>query len=75
MVKTLTRHGNSYALVIEKAIMELLNLSPETPLEITTDGKALIIRPAPTGGQTERFQAALAKVNEEHGEALRRLAQ
>ena len=36
MVKNLTKHGNSYALIIEKPIMELLNIEPETPLEITT---------------------------------------
>ncbi|MDR0378915.1 MAG: AbrB/MazE/SpoVT family DNA-binding domain-containing protein [Candidatus Accumulibacter sp.] len=33
MIKTLTRHGNSYALVIDKPILELLNIAPETPLE------------------------------------------
>ena len=33
MVKNLTKHGNSYALIIEKPIMELLNIEPETPLK------------------------------------------
>ena len=46
MIKTLTRHGNSYALVIDKPILELLHISPQTPLEITTDGSSLIISPA-----------------------------
>ena len=46
MVKKLTRHGNSLALVIDKPILELLNIFPETPLEITTDGRRLIIAPS-----------------------------
>ena len=45
MRKTLSRHGNSYALVLERSLMELLNITPETPLEVTTDGKSLTITP------------------------------
>ena len=32
MVKTLTKHGNSYALVIDRAILELLQMDPELSL-------------------------------------------
>jgi len=39
MVKRLTKHGNSMALVIDRPILELLNIDSETPLEISTDGK------------------------------------
>ena len=60
MVKTLTRHGNSYALIIEKPILELLGISPKMPLEITTDGKALIVRPAPSPEQTEHTEQTAA---------------
>ncbi len=45
MRKTLSRHGNSYALVLERSLMELLHITPETPLEIQTDGKSLTITP------------------------------
>ena len=54
MIKSLTRHGNSYALIIDRAILELLHLRPETPLELSTDGTALIIRPAPRSGTAHR---------------------
>ncbi len=46
MIKTLTKHGNSWALVIDKPILDLLNIAPETPLEILTDGQTLIVSPA-----------------------------
>lgn len=46
MIKTLVKHGNSYALVIDKPILELLNITPDIPLEISTsDGKTLTIAP------------------------------
>ena len=45
MRKTLSRHGNSYALVFERGLMDLLHITPDTPLEITTDGKSLTITP------------------------------
>jgi antitoxin MazE len=41
MIKKLARHGNSLALVIEKEILEILNIDAETPLEISTDGASL----------------------------------
>ena len=34
----MVQHRNSSALIIDKPIMELLNIDPETPLEIATDG-------------------------------------
>jgi antitoxin component of MazEF toxin-antitoxin module len=45
MIKRLSRHGNSLALVLDKGILELLKIAPETPLEITTDGERLIVQP------------------------------
>jgi antitoxin component of MazEF toxin-antitoxin module len=45
MVKSLKQIGNSYGVIIAKPILELLNITPETPLEISTDGRSLNIRP------------------------------
>ncbi|MCK6438685.1 MAG: hypothetical protein L6Q71_00605 [Planctomycetes bacterium] len=46
MVKTLKKHGNSLALVLDKAILELLNIERDTPLKVTTDGERLVIERA-----------------------------
>ena len=75
MVKTLTKHGNSYALVIDKAILELLNITPETPLEMTTDGQALVVSPVRDPKRRARFEKALQAANQKYGRALRRLAE
>ena len=45
MIKTLTKHGNSYAMVIDKPILELLHTTPETPFEIISDGRSLVLTP------------------------------
>jgi antitoxin component of MazEF toxin-antitoxin module len=75
MIKKLTRHGNSWALVIDKPVLELLKIDPETPLEIRTDGATLIVSPAPQPGRKKKFDAALKKVNRRYGRVLKRLAQ
>lgn len=74
MVKTLTKHGNSYALVIDKPILELLNITPESLLEVTTDGRSLVIRPAAGTPRSTQVGRSLARVNAKHGKALKRLA-
>lgn len=45
MIKKLTKHGNSYAIIIDKPILDLLNLAPTATVEITTDGSSITITP------------------------------
>ena len=74
-VSTLTAHGNSAALIIDKPILELLGIDMSTPLKIVTDGRNLIISPMLDARRDELFRAALAKVNTEHESTLRKLAE
>ena len=74
MVKTLTKHGNSFALVIEKPIMDLLHIQPDTQLEISTDGKSLLIRPVNTARQ-QKFHAVLDKTCQQYHDAFKKLAE
>lgn len=50
MIKTLVKHGNNWALVIDRTILDLLKISPDAPLEITTDGRSAIVAPAKASG-------------------------
>ncbi len=75
VVKKLVSHGNSAALIIDKPILELLNLDMDTPLEITTDGRSLIISPVGTAERQKKFSSVLEKVNEAHGKTLKKLAE
>ena len=74
MVKYLTQHGNSAALVIDKPIMELLNIQMGTPLEVSTDGKSLVISPVSDIAREKRFRGALAKVSAKHAKTFSKLA-
>ena len=74
MTKTLTKHGNSYALVIEKPVLELLKITENTPLEITTDGQSLNISPVHDEKRRKQFESALKKTNKKFGKALKKLA-
>ena len=74
MIKRLTLHGNSLALIIEKAILELLHITKDTPLKISTDGRNLIISPNQDEKKEKKLKAALAKVNQRHSKTLRALA-
>jgi antitoxin component of MazEF toxin-antitoxin module len=75
MRKTLTKHGNSLALVIDKPILGLLDIDAETPLEITTNGDALIVQPVREEPRQARLDASLARLNEGFAPALRKLAE
>ena len=73
MLKKLTKHGNSLALVIDRPILELLKIDQETPLELTTDGKRLIVAAASTS-RRKKFETAQAWAHERYGRAFKKLA-
>ncbi len=75
MVKKLTKHGNSFALVIDRAVLDLLKISTETPLDVSTDGQVLIIAPVRDEAHQRKFKQALDGANRKYGRALKRLAE
>ncbi len=74
MIKTLTPHGNSAALILDKPLMQLLHINMNTPLEISTDGENLIISPARSKSHREKLQMALREIDKHHGRTLKKLA-
>jgi antitoxin component of MazEF toxin-antitoxin module len=75
MVKKLSKHGNSLALVIERPVLDLLGIDENTSLEISTDGESLVVAPMRDAKRRKRFEQALAASNERYGRALKRLAE
>jgi antitoxin component of MazEF toxin-antitoxin module len=75
MIKTLTKHGNSYAMVIEKPILELLHTTPDTPFEIISDGRSLVLTPVRSTEESKKFDEAVAMVHKRFGKAMQRLAE
>ncbi len=75
MVKTLTKHGNSLALVIEKPILDLLGAEADTPFDVTTDGNVLVLTPVRDAARQSAFKDALSRVNQKYDKALKKLAE
>jgi len=75
MVKNLTKHGNSYALVIDKPILDLLRITPETPFEVISDGRSLVLTPVRDPAEERKFNKALEMVHQRFGRAMKRLAE
>jgi len=73
MRKKLTAIGNSLGVVIEKPILDLLDIDRDTELEMTTDGKILILEPV-RRGRRKRVAAAAQRVMDSHDETFRKLA-
>jgi antitoxin MazE len=72
MRKKLSAVGNSFGLVIEKPILELLKIDKDTELEITTDGNRLIIEPVKS--KQKRFSESANKIMKKHEATFRKLA-
>lgn len=73
MIKQLTKIGNSLGLIIDRPILELLKIDRETQLEISTDGKGLVIRPV-EASRDERVRSSTERVAVDHAEAFEKLA-
>lgn len=73
MIKKLTAIGNSLGIIIERPILELLDIDRTTPLEVRTDGEALIIRPV-RDDHDARVKKSAKRMMDLHDEAFRKLA-
>lgn len=74
MIKKLIQHGNSSAIIIDKPIMELLNIDNGTLLELATDGKNIIISPVKDKNKLDMLNKSLEKINKKHKSTLAKLA-
>lgn len=75
MITKMIQHGNSAAIIIDKPIMELLDFDIDTLLEISTDGRNLIISPIKDIGRMEKLKSSLSKINQKYWRTLEKLAQ
>jgi antitoxin component of MazEF toxin-antitoxin module len=75
MVKTLTRTGNSLALVLDKGLLEATGIDANTRLEVSTDGDVIVISPVRSTRRTARVRRILDELDREHAGAFRRLAE
>lgn len=74
MIKKLTRLGNSSALVIDRPLMELMEIDNDTELKVTVEGRKLTIEPLDEKDRAKRFRQVVQKTGRKNAELFRRLA-
>lgn len=75
MTKRLQAVGNSSGIIIDKPILELLRITPETELDISTDGERLIVTPVRSDADRKRRLArAQQRTLKSHDRTFRKLA-
>ena len=67
--------GNSMGIIIDKPILDLLGISRDSEVEITTDGRRLIIEPAEELSDTAEVRKLAKKVLKTHSKTFRKLAE
>ncbi len=76
MIKRLRKVGNSNALLLDKAIIELIGAEENGQVQLAVSGGSLIVTPVnPRPVDQERFQACLDRIIAERRDVFRRLAQ
>jgi antitoxin component of MazEF toxin-antitoxin module len=75
MIKNLVKHGNSWAIVIDRPILDLLKIAPESPVELTTDGRSIRIAPVDSDDINAKVRTAREKVNAKYAKAFKKLAE
>ena len=73
-VKKLTRQGNSAALIVDRSLMELLDIDADTPLKLTVEGRRLIVEPLAEEERAGKFKKVMEKTGRKNAELFRRLA-
>lgn len=74
MKTTLIQYGDSKALVIDAVLLEQLSIDLDTPLDLSTDGEALIVTPQRKEANSE-LQAIMEDINSKYKHTFQRLAE
>jgi len=78
VIKTLTKHGNSFALIIDRPILELLNITPDMPMSLSTDGDVLVVTPIRNGtnseGRAAKIRIIRERIHNKYAKTFERLA-
>ena len=66
MLKKLVNSGNSFALVVDKPLMRMLGIKPDTLLRVETDGRRIVIEPTKETAPPRASRKVEATTIEEH---------
>lgn len=75
MPKRLTKTGNSFALVLDRPLLERANIDANTLLDVTTDGHVIVIAPARRRARTAKLAKIMEEADRRYGRTFKRLAE
>ncbi|HEY2584126.1 MAG TPA: hypothetical protein VGI81_00005, partial [Tepidisphaeraceae bacterium] len=67
--------GNSSALIIDRAILDLVEIDEQTPLKLGVEGRRIVIEPMSEEEIEKRFGKAADKVERRFSKMFKRLAE
>lgn len=73
-MKKLQKYGNSYAVVLDKVLLEAAGFTPDTPLTVKVIDGGVTITSANVGVGRERVAKLMDEVERDFGKALTRLS-
>ena len=73
MIKTLFRHGDSLALTIEPAWLDLMEVEPGDSFEVKIDGYSIIMTPVKKLETQENFEKSLSNLSSCYAKVLEKL--
>jgi antitoxin component of MazEF toxin-antitoxin module len=74
MLKKLTKTGNRLALVLDKHLLDQVEIDADTLLEVSTDGDVIVITPVRDRRRTGRLKRTVAEAHRQYGGVFKRLA-
>lgn len=73
--KTLTRTGNSLAMVLDKPLLERLGIDADTEFEVSTDGQVIVLSPVRDRARTAKLKRIAKNAHARYAGVFRRLAE
>jgi len=75
MIKTLSKVGNSQALILDKTLLELIGVGERGEVELQVQGDTLLVRPVRSGERRAELDISHTKFMARFADTYRRLAQ
>lgn len=75
MATKLIKTGDRLALVLDEGLLERTGITPDTPLDVSTDGKVIIISPARDEQRAAQLKQVVEDAHERYGGVFKRLAE
>ena len=74
MRKKLVRTGNTLALILDKGLLKAANIDADTELELSTDGRVVIISPVPSAKRAAKLRAVVREAHGKYAGVFKRLS-